>query len=75
MVVVPALTPVTAPVLPTVAIAVLLLLHTPPVVASLNVVVAPEHTDFVPVTVPADGMEPKVTVAVADAVPQLLVTE
>lgn len=45
----PATTPVTTP--PeevTVAIDVLLLLHTPPLVASVNVVVSPGHTGLAP---------------------------
>ena len=49
MVDVPAATPVTIPVLFTVAIAVLLLLHTPPAVALLNVVVEPTQALVVPV--------------------------
>jgi len=50
MVTVPEATPVTIPDEdPTVAVAVLLLDHEPPVVASARVVVAPEHTLAVPV--------------------------
>ena len=50
MVAVPAATPVTIPVTePTVALAVLLLVHVPPVVTSVNVVVVPVHTFSVPV--------------------------
>ena len=45
----PALTPDTMPVEPTVAIAVLLLLQVPPDVASANVVVELTHTFSVPV--------------------------
>ncbi len=46
----PAVTPVTTPVDPTVAVAVLLLLHVPGVVASVRLVVAPfAHTLNVPV--------------------------
>ena len=37
------------------AIAVLLLLHVPPDVASLNVAVAPRHIDVVPVIWPGSG--------------------
>jgi hypothetical protein len=48
MVAVPALTPVTIPVPETVATAVLLLLHAPAAVASLNDVVRPAHTEVVP---------------------------
>ena len=45
----PPLTPVTTPVVePMVAIPVLLLLQAPPEVASVSVVLAPEHTDGVP---------------------------
>lgn len=54
MVAVPAATPVTIPVPdPTVAITVLLLLHAPPVVASLSVVVWLTHAVVAPVI--ADG--------------------
>jgi hypothetical protein len=54
IVVVPALTPVTTPVLmSTVALAVLLLLHVPPPVL-LSVVVPPIHTLVVPEIVPTD---------------------
>ncbi len=50
MVTVPALTPVTVPdALPTVAFAVLLLLHVPPLVAFAKVVVLPVHVTAVPV--------------------------
>ena len=48
MVAVPDVTPVTTPVVTTVATAVLPLLHVPPVVASLRVVVEPIHTAAVP---------------------------
>ena len=44
MVTVPADMPVTIPVLPTVAIDTLPLLHTPPLVTSESVVVEPAHT-------------------------------
>jgi len=46
---VPADTPVTTPVAVTVAVAVVPLLHTPPDVTSLKVVVAPVHTVLLPV--------------------------
>ena len=49
IVTIPADTPLTMPVEPTVATNVLPLLHTPPLVASLNVVVEPAHTLMVPV--------------------------
>ncbi len=45
---VPALTPETTPVLLIVATAVLLLLHVPPTMASISVVVAPVHTVVTP---------------------------
>ncbi len=45
----PEATPVTIPLVPTVATAVLLLLHAPPVVASAKVVVSSGQTDAVPV--------------------------
>jgi hypothetical protein len=66
--------PVTTPP-DTVAFAVLLLLHMPPVVATLNVVVADSHTAAVPVIVPTEGDELTVTIEVAADVPQLFVTE
>ena len=53
MVAVPVDTPVTMPVLPTVATLMLPLLHVPPLVRSVSTVVAPEHTVNVPVMVPA----------------------
>ena len=74
MVAVPAVTPVTIPDMPIVATAVLLLLHVPPVVVLLNVVVAVAQTIAVPVMVPATGSGLTVTSIVAVAVPQLLVT-
>ncbi len=74
MVAVPAATPVTTPVLPTVAMPVALLLHVPPVVALLSVVVLPTVTVAVPVMVPADGNGLTVITLVVVAVPQLLVT-
>ena len=46
--VVPSVWPLTIPGVPTVAIVVLVLIHAPPVVASLSEVVAPWHTLFVP---------------------------
>jgi hypothetical protein len=73
---VPALTPVTVPLVPTVAIPVAPLLHTPPGVASLSDVVAPAHTTGVPV-IPAGAAGVVLTVTVAvdvDTHPQALVT-
>ena len=66
--------PVTVPVALTVATPAVLLLHTPPAAASANVVAVPVHTVVVPVIVPAVGVADTVTVVVAVAVPQLLVT-
>jgi hypothetical protein len=66
--------PVTTPVVLTVAIAVFVLLHTPPVVASASVVVAPGQTVVVPVMVPAVASGLTVNSAVSFAEPQLLVT-
>jgi hypothetical protein len=74
MVAVPAVMPVTVPVLPTVATPVAVLLHVPPVAASLKPVAEPTHTDAVPVMLPADGNGLTVTVVVAADVPQPLVT-
>ena len=74
MVVVPGAIPVTTPVALIVATPVLTLLHIPPGVPSLRLVVAVGHTVKVPVIVPALGVALTVTTAVAAAVPQLLVT-
>ena len=73
MVSVPAATPETIPT-NTVAVA-LLLLHKPPVAASVKVVVEPAHTVDVPVIVPASGCGLTVIIFVAVTVPQVLVTE
>lgn len=71
----PAAMPVTVPVALTLAIAALLVVHVPPEVALLSVVVALWQTVCVPVIVPALGTGTTVTSAVSLAVPQLLVTE
>ena len=62
----PEATPYTTPVAaPTVPAAVLLLLHAPPVGASVSVIVDPAHTVVVdPPIVPADGFTVNVSVAV-----------
>jgi len=65
---VPAVTPVTVPDEPTVALP-LPELHTPPPVPSLRVVARPAHTLSVPVM--AAGVGFTVIVWVADALPQL----
>jgi hypothetical protein len=75
MVVLPADTPVTIPVLLTVAIAVLLLLQTPPGAPSVNVIVEATHTLVAPVIVPGTGNTLTEKDKVAAAVPQELVTE
>jgi hypothetical protein len=63
IVAVPAVSPLTRPVVkPTAATVVLLLLHVPVPEPSLNVVVAPIHTDLTPLI--ADGSGLTVTVAV-----------
>lgn len=75
MVTLPAATPLTTPVAGlTVAKAALLLLQVPPLTASVNVMVEPAHTDDGPLIAPAVGAAVIVTVVVAVAVPQLLVT-
>ena len=74
MVTVPAATPVTMPVDPTVATDVVPEVHTPPPVPSLNVVVAPVQTVAVPVIVPALVVALTVTTVSAFILPQLLVT-
>ncbi len=74
MVDVPGAIPVTTPVALTVATPVLTLLHTPPIVPSVRLVVVVGHSVNVPVIVPALGVALTVTTAVAATVPQLLVT-
>ena len=70
---VPADKPVAKPVASTVAVAGTVLLHAPPVAASVNAVFAPAQTVGVPVIVPAFGSEFTVTTWVAAVVPQLFV--
>ena len=72
--VVPAEMPVTTPNASTVPLAGFTLLHTPPAAASERVVVAPTQTVNVPSTAVAFGNGLTVTILVAVAVPQLLVT-
>ena len=62
---------VISPVVLTDAIAVLLLLHVPPVVVAVQDVVAPVHMALVPLMVPATGSGLTVIGAVAVAAPQL----
>jgi hypothetical protein len=67
IVVVPAATPVTTPVdALTVAVAVFAVDHTPPVVVLANVVVAPAHTEVVPVIAATVGNALIVTVVVTE---------
>ena len=61
MVVVPAATPFTEPEALTVAAAVLVLLHTPPVAPSVSVVADPAHIAAAPLMAPAIGNELTVT--------------
>ena len=75
MVAIPDDTPLTMPVLPTVATDVAVLLQAPPDAPSVNVVVDPAHTFKIPVIVPATGNGLTVTIAVAAAVQQPLVTD
>jgi hypothetical protein len=72
IVAVPAAIPLTKPTA-TVATPVLLLLHTPPVVASLRLSVPLVHNGALPVMADTVGVVTTVTGAVAVAVPQLLV--
>ncbi len=74
MIVVPAATPVKVPVELTVAIELLLLLHTPPETASDNEVVAPGQTTGVPVMVPVVIAGSIVADVAVVTEPQLLVT-
>lgn len=67
-------TPDTTPSVPTVATAVLPLLQTPPETPSLSVVVEETQTVCVPEMEPGSTDALTVTIAVAAAVPQLLVT-
>lgn len=71
----PAATPYTTPEALTDAIDALLLVHTPPAIASVSVIVLPVHTVEGPEMVPAVAPLVTETAAVATAVPQLLVTE
>jgi hypothetical protein len=74
MTVVPVPTPVTTPVLPMVAIVVVVLLHEPPADALESDVVPPGQTENVPAMLPASGLAFTVTTRVAAAVPHMLVT-
>jgi hypothetical protein len=65
MMTVPGAIPDTIPVLPTVAIDVLLLLHTPPGAVLLSAIVAEVFTTEGPVIVPATGRAVTVTIVVA----------
>ena len=73
MVSMPPPVPVTMPVVPTVAMEVLLLLHVPPGTGSVRVIVAPSHTLPGPEMVPAERNVPMFTVIVATEVPHTLV--
>ena len=74
MVDVPEIAPHAVPELVTVATEVLALLHKPPVAASAKEVDELAHNVVVPVMVPAAGKAFTVTIWVAVAVPQELVT-
>jgi len=76
MVVVPAVVPVTIPVLPIVAMLVTVELHVPPAVASLSDVVAPpEHTTAAPdIDSGITGAELTVTTSVAAKLPHPFVS-
>ena len=68
-------TPVTTPVLLTVAIAELLLVHVPPLVALVRVVVEPTQVELIPAIAATTGAEVTVTVVVTAVVqPVELVT-
>ena len=56
---------------PIVAIPGLPLLHVPPVIMSLNVLVRPIHTEPEPVILPADGVAETVTAQSAVATPHV----
>ena len=72
--VVPVASPVTSPAVPIVATAGDAELQDPPGAASVTAAVAPEHSTVLPVIVPATGKAFTVTIRVAVALPQLLVT-
>ena len=74
MVAVPPDIPLVTPVGVTVAVAGALLLHVPPVVASLNVIAALSHTLLTPVIVPAFGNGLMVIIVVAVLDVHVLVT-
>jgi hypothetical protein len=74
IVAVPADTPVTTPLVLTVAIPEAPVLHVPPLTELLNVVVLPAQTVAMPVIAPASGSGLTVTICVVTAVPQLFVT-
>ena len=74
MVVVPEATPVTRPSVPTVAVEVFVLLHTPPPVKSESVIEAPLQTAEAPLIAPAEATALTVIIAVAATEPQLFVT-
>ena len=61
-------------VLPTVAIELLLLVQVPPVMVLVSGTVLPTHTVLGPLMVPAVALVFTVTLVVAVAVPQLLLT-
>ena len=67
----PAATPVTTPVLLTVATAGEELLHAPPLTDAVSAVVAPVFTELAPETVPAEGVELTVTTFVATVEPDV----
>ena len=74
MVAVPTLTPLTTPLASIVATAVLDDNHTPPLVASDNVIAEPEHTAVEPVMAATDGTVITDTFAVLEVVPHELFT-
>ena len=62
MILLPAVTPVTLPVVELAVALALLLVHVPPVTASLSVVLRPAHTVGVPVMVAGTGLTVKARV-------------
>ena len=72
MIAVPAAAPVTTP--SVTVVEEVLLLHVPPVMALVNVVVADGQTDGIPVIMPASGKGLIVICIVSKAVPHMLVT-
>lgn len=71
----PGAMPITSPVADTVAIAVLVLLHTPPLRALVSITVSPGHRLSIPAIDGTEGVPVTVATIDVDTVPQVLVIE